>query len=211
VAQVREHTPGLLVLDLAVSPGGLDVLQWLPPGTPTVVVAASGDQAPRAFDLGVTDFIVKPATHERIAVAVNRAIYSRRARRLLGDPLAPGRPSRPVADAPAPGTFTVDGISQLRWVRARGNYVRLHYTDRPPTLVRLPFSVLARSLPPSQFCRIHRSIIVRSMRVCELWEFPRPLAILDDGTELPVSRRLFGEVAARIEGTGLETTRLVRT
>jgi DNA-binding LytR/AlgR family response regulator len=211
VAHVRAHTPGLLVLDLAVSHGGLDVLERLPPGMPTVVLAASGEQAPRAFDLGVTDFIVKPATCQRIAVAVSRAIHSRRARRLLGDPQDPVSPPRPVPDAPVCGTVTVDGISQLRWVRARGNYVRLHYTDRPPTLLRVPFSVLARSLPSSQFCRIHRSVIVRSIRVRELWEYPRPLAILDDGTELPVSRRLFVEVAARVEGTRLETARLVRT
>ena len=80
--------------------------------------------------------------------------------------------------------------SEIDWIEADANYVRLHVSGNSSHLVRLPISKMAAQLDNSQFIRIHRSFIVnvariRALQPCNSGEF---IVSLRDGKELPCSR-----------------------
>ena len=80
--------------------------------------------------------------------------------------------------------------SEIDWIEADANYVRLHVSGNSSHLVRLPISKMAAQLDNSQFIRIRRSFIVnvariRALQPCNSGEF---IVSLRDGKELPCSR-----------------------
>jgi two-component system LytT family response regulator len=66
--------------------------------------------------------------------------------------------------------------------------------------VREPLRDLARRLDPARFAQIHRSVVVRLARVVELRaaDGGEAMALLGDGTSLPISRSRRAEVYARL-------------
>ncbi len=80
-----------LFLDIQM-PGltGLDLAAEVPRGLPVVLVTAYSEHALRAFEHGVVDYLLKPATAERLARTLERL----RARP-LPEPAQPGRPPGP--------------------------------------------------------------------------------------------------------------------
>jgi two-component system LytT family response regulator len=79
--------------------------------------------------------------------------------------------------------------SEIEWVEAARNYVRLHFGDSSH-LLRETMTGVEVKLPKECFVRIHRSIIVNAEAVREI--APRPhgdfLVVVKSGKELPMSR-----------------------
>jgi DNA-binding LytR/AlgR family response regulator len=80
--------------------------------------------------------------------------------------------------------------SSILYLRARGDYVRV-VSDGGRFLVRRRIASLERGWGPYGFVRVHRGYLVNLRRVRELRPHPNGtgIAILDDGVEVPVSRR----------------------
>jgi two-component system, LytTR family, response regulator len=79
--------------------------------------------------------------------------------------------------------------SEIAWIEACANYVRLH-TLAGSYLLRAAIGRMSERLDPARFIRIHRSFIVnvariREFQACNSGEF---IVILRDGKELPCSR-----------------------
>ena len=137
----------------------------------TVIVSAHHDQALRAFDYGVADFVAKPWTAERLRTAVERATTKSagRARCLV---VRKGRELR---------TIRVDDIL---FIRGADDYSELHLGGGSVHLHEKSLTAL-ESLLPEAFARVHRSYIanlgrVRGVRAAEL--------VLDDESIVPVGR-----------------------
>ena len=83
----------------------------------------------------------------------------------------------------------VVAADKLDWVEAQDDYVSLHSQGRQ-YLKQQTISSLEERLDPSRFLRIHRSVIVNLERVARIEPNTKDsrLAILADGTKLPVSR-----------------------
>ena len=85
--------------------------------------------------------------------------------------------------------FVLLRSSEIDWIEAQGNYVRLH-VRKAHYLVRRSIKEFDSRLKSKNFVRIHRSIIVNLDRVLEL----QPLShgdlkvVLTDGTQLTWSR-----------------------
>ena len=185
--------PDLVFLDVQLPDrDGFAVLSDLPSDiAPAVVfVTAFDDFAVRAFEVHALDYLVKPFTDERFAVALARAMQRgaapiELARSLCEPNLAP------------PGHFLVRvgrrsllvALDEVDWIEADRYYATLH-VGSATHLVREPIASLAARLDPQRFVRIHRSTIVNLDRVREV---ARPAdgtteLLLRDGTRLLVSR-----------------------
>ena len=81
-------------------------------------------------------------------------------------------------------------VTEIDWVEAADNYVRIH-VGKETHLLRQTLSSLETSLDPRQFARIHRCALVNLDRIREIHRGVGRdrCVILDGGVELPLSDR----------------------
>lgn len=210
------HGAAADVLFLDVQMPGLDgfgVLRELGPDrVPVVVFVTAYDQyALHAFEVHALDYLLKPFSDERFQEALARAKAHVRRGRLgeLGRRLAAlvaelAQPTPPpVAEVPprgaktyldrlvikSGGRVTLLRVTDIDWIDAEGDYVRIHVGPQWH-LLRETMKSLEAQLDPRQFVRIHRSTIVNIERVKELQPFFRGeyVLVLHEGTTLKLSR-----------------------
>ncbi len=173
---------------------GRDVFEVLAdaPSLPAIAFTTAFDQyAVRAFELNAVDYLLKPVTEPRLAQAIER-VRARQGRanevdlqRLLRD-LGP-RPDRilvPHRDGMVPVA-----VSDILWIKAEGDYARIHTAQRSYLVTRMLTEIEER-LDPAHFLRIHRSAIIRTDKIAEVKGegSSRYRVVLADGTQLIVSR-----------------------
>lgn len=181
----REHLAAgdvdLLILDLNLN--GRDGFDLLAAAAAerfqTIIVSARRDQALRAFEYGVTDFVPKPFGEARLRAALERVTHR-------GD-AARGQLRRLVVKR-GPHLVPIE-IARLRYIEGAGDYARLHVDDGTAHLHLKTLKSLCLLLPPA-WQRIHRSYLVDTGRIVRYRNEPgsRYFAVLDDGSELPASR-----------------------
>ncbi len=196
VSQILALSPDLVFLDVEM-PGlsGFDVIEAVGPAEmpPVVFVTAYDDYAVQAFAVEALDYVLKPASAERLRDAVARA------RRRLGA----GHSTSASAALAAPAiaarrtrfAIRVDGsvlfvpYAEVSWLEAAGNYVVVH-AGAARHIIREPLSSLAQRLG-SGFHRIHRGAIVNVSHVRALRSAGRGVydVVLGDGERLRVSRQ----------------------
>lgn len=184
--------PGLDGLELA------RVLGMIPDPPVVVFVTAYEDKAVDAFDIGATDYLMKPVSRERLANTMRRIVKSRRD---LAAPAEEQGGDDEVIPVELAGTTKLVPRSSVRWVEAQGDYARLHTGDGSH-LVRIPLSQLEDRWSDAGFVRIHRSFLVALPLVTELRMSASGYVVRvgngDDAAELPVSRRHTRELKDRL-------------
>ena len=220
VRAVRELRPDLLFLDVQM-PGqdGFDVVNSIPEQErPHVIFVTAYDaHALHAFEVHALDYLVKPIDDRRFEETLRRAIdtigrerdseLGRRVAAVVAD--ARPRPSEPQPRALSNcevvrdrGRVTFVRHSEIDWIGAEGDYVRLHAGARS-WLVRETMTSAESRLAGRRFLRIHRSAIVNVDRIRELRasENGDYAVFLADGTELRLSRT-YRDAVARLTRRG---------
>jgi two-component system LytT family response regulator len=92
-------------------------------------------------------------------------------------------------------------LDKLDYVEAQDDYIALHSGGKS-YLKPQPIAEIERQLDARRFVRIHRSIIVNLERVARIEPYGKDsrLAILADGTRLPVSRAGYARLLEAMEG-----------
>jgi DNA-binding LytR/AlgR family response regulator len=204
---VRDSCPDVLFLDART---GADLLRagLMSDATQCCVVFVSpvAADAASAFTYDATDFVLKPYSRERIAVAVERVRRRMNDRALIarassGEPM-PGEPSHVRRQAPpddmlaiasARGTdyLTASAIHSLVAAGSASRIVTSHGVIETPTSL----FTMERQLDPAHFVRTHRCALVnvRSVRRLEAVGTGGRL-LLHTGDTLPVSKRRMAAV-----------------
>ncbi|HUI55652.1 MAG TPA: LytTR family DNA-binding domain-containing protein [Bryobacteraceae bacterium] len=206
VKVVAETHPDLLFLDVQMPKlDGFEVLELIEPGPVVIFVTAYDQYAMRAFDAHAVDYLLKPFSTQRFELALERA-KSRLGERSLPLDLAPiarapeERPQRIVVkDGPRVHVIPID---KLDYAEAQDDYVALH-TGGKSYLKQQPITTLETLLDPHRFVRIHRSAIVNLERLARIEPYGKEsrIAILHDGTRLPVSRAGYARLLEAMGGT----------
>jgi DNA-binding LytR/AlgR family response regulator len=190
-AFLSEHAVDLLLLDLNLDGrDGMALLQTAVAGSfHTVIVSANIDQALRAFEYGVVDFVPKPFTLERLARALERA---------AGPGGAPAGAMRYLA-VKKHGRIEAIPLEAVAYVQGAGNYAELVLRDGRRELHDKSLDRLA-ALLPGEFTRIHKSYLVRFGDVVALHAFEGSHyeAELRGGARLPVGRTRYKELRTRL-------------
>lgn len=139
---------------------------------PSVVFTTAYDQyALQAFEVKAVDYLLKPYTPERLHSAVQRARNHVYAAPGTNDSLANPSDSRnPYADRiifRSRGRILFLPVSEIRWIGAEENYVRI-CTGSESHLLRETMTSTEKRLDPRQFLRVHRSAIVNLRYVKEV-------------------------------------------
>ena len=192
VKVVSDARPDLMFLDVQMPKlDGFEVLELIGPGVPVVFVTAYDAFALRAFDVHAVDYLLKPFARERLAEAIERA----RARHspppaaaLRASARPPGTPLERVVIRDGPHVHVV-AVERIDYVEAQDDYVAFR-TGGKMLLKEQTLGELETQLDARRFVRIHRSYLLNIDRLAkvELYAKDSRVAILSDGTKLPVSR-----------------------
>ena len=190
--KITEHRPDLVFMDVEMPGGnGIDVLQDIDEPIPYVIlVTAHPEFALPAFEVQVSDYLVKPVQRQRFLGSVMRAkqrIAERRvaglAREIAG---AVGTNGKGNGEAAARGAhappaekyadqmtirvrrrmFSLE-VSDISWIQGASQYSRVH-TKNGEYLLSRTLASLECELDPRRFFRIHRSAIVNASHVREV-------------------------------------------
>ena len=205
VKAVAEKKPDLLFLDVQMPKlTGFDVLELIGTDVAVIFVTAYDQYAMRAFDVHAVDYLLKPVGRDRFDAALERA------KSRLGEKMPRGEELAAAARAPQQflerivvkdGTkVTLIPVAKLDYVEAQDDYVALASTGKK-ILKQQTIASLEAGLDPDSFVRIHRSYIVNLERVARIEPYGKDsrLAILHDGSRLPVSRAGYARLKALLD------------
>jgi two-component system, LytTR family, response regulator len=192
VKLIEELQPDLLFLDIQM-PGknGFELLESLEDVNPEVIfTTAYDDYAIKAFEYNALDYLLKPIDLQRLSEAVHRVFdefdkkHTQTAeRKVLGE---------------NDQVFIKDGekcwfvkLGKVRLFESMGNYVRLHFDDQKP-LVLKSLNALEERLDAHTFFRANRKHIINLQFIekIEPWFSGGLLVTLrGNGEKIEISRR----------------------
>ena len=193
VKAVTELKPDLVLLDVQMPKlDGFEVLELIGGDVPVVFITAYDQYALRAFEVHAIDYLLKPFSAERFQQAIARARERRRATLPVDEIVREARPRT----GPVERVLIRDGtqvhvlpVDKIDYVEAQDDYVAFK-SEGKQYLKDQALGAVEAALDASRFVRIHRSYILNIDRIArvELYAKDSRVAILRDGTKLPVSR-----------------------
>jgi two-component system LytT family response regulator len=217
---IRQLRPDVALLDIQMPErDGLEVAREVGgPNAPAIVFVTAFDKyALRAFEVHAMDYLVKPVDPVRLHDTLVRLQSRPTDRRPGDDELA--RLTRVIEEMRHATTAAlsddrkrprdrllvgVDGRSilvtatDIDWIEAAGNYVRLH-RGASSMMMRESLASVEASLDRHLFARVHRGAIVNIARIKEVqpWFSGAAIVILTTGQRLTVSRSYRKQFEAR--------------
>ena len=194
VRVVGETHPDVVLLDVQMPKlDGFEVLELIGPSVPVIFCTAYDEFALRAFEVHAVDHLLKPYARARLGEALERV----RARRGSAAPPAlanlrgaarPGQPLERVVVRDGAQVHVI-AVDKIDYAEAQDDYVGFHTGGRT-LLKEQTLSELEAQLDARRFVRIHRSYLVNLDRLArvELYAKDSRIAVLTDGTKLPLSR-----------------------
>ena len=194
-AEVLAALDNIDVVFLDIQMPGIDGFEVIKRRTvermPAVVFLTAFDQfAIKAFETEALDYLVKPVSEARFAATMKR----------LQKRLQSGNVSRnETILVTTPRGATVLHLNEIDWIEAAGNYSQLWVGTRSYFL-RESLQLLEKRVNQNGFIRVHRRALVRLDKVRELsrTRAGSPVAVLDSGVRIPVSRRRTASFAAAL-------------
>lgn len=169
LALADELSPDVVFVDLRMpGPDGLALAEamharW--PELPVVVVSAHDEGALRGFEVGVVDYLLKPARLPRVKQAVER-VRARRGGASSGTDASTGETLTRLAVRRKGGLVVVD-IADVAWFEMKDELVWA-VTDADRFALDLTLSAIEQRLPRGVFFRSHRGYLVRLDRIRSL-------------------------------------------
>jgi DNA-binding LytR/AlgR family response regulator len=171
-AALAEIEPDIAFLDIRM-PGlsGLEAARAAPPNCRVVFVTAYDEHAVAAFEQAAVDYLLKPASDERLARCVERLkrhIQSApdellvRLQKLLA---APGKaePLRWVR-AQVGQVVRLVGVEEVCYFQSADKYTAV-LTGDAELLLRTPLKELTGQLDPAEFWQVHRGTVVNVRKI----------------------------------------------
>lgn len=197
IAALKNNKVDILLLDIQMPDiTGLELVQSLEHKPAIIFTTAYSEFAVDAFNLGVTDYLLKPFDFPRFFQAINKAI---------------GNQTHANAN-PAPDT--IDSVSQsadfitvkadyklykinyddLLYIEGQHEYVTFHTPQRRITAL-FALKDLEELLPNDRFVRVHKSYIVSFRHIQDLDKSDVTVA----GTKIPVGASYRDELLNRLQ------------
>ena len=195
VKAVTELKPDLLMLDIQMPKlDGFDVLELVGGDIAVIFITAYDSYAVRAFEVHAVDYLLKPFSARRLDEALERArarIWSKD-RPPVKELLATARPNRTPLQrilVRERAEVHVIPVGKIDYIESQDDYVSVRTGGRS-YLKEQPLGELEVQLDGAMFVRIHRRYLLNVSRLAriETGVTDSRVAVLNDGSELPISR-----------------------
>ncbi|ACT96342.1 LytR/AlgR family response regulator transcription factor [Dyadobacter fermentans] len=192
---IEEQQPELLFLDIQM-PGknGFELLSSIEGKSPEVIFTTAFDEyAIKAFEFNALDYLLKPIDTERLKETIHRIEENQ------AQPETPSHTNERAEKVLGENdqVFVKDGekcwfvkLGKIRLFESMGNYVRLHFDDQKP-LVLKSLNNLEERLDPNTYFRANRKHIINLhwIEKIEPWFSGGLLVTLQGGDKIEISRR----------------------
>lgn len=194
---IEEHQPDLIFLDIQM-PGknGFELLAEIEGKAPEVIFTTAFDEyAIKAFDYNAFDYLLKPIDQDRLGEAVKRLEEEFSSIQNRVDVPDTNRIDKILRQDDQ--VFVKDGekcwfvkLGKIRLFESMGNYVRLHFDDQKP-LVLKSLNSLEDRLDQETYFRANRKHIINLQWIekIEPWFSGGLLVTLIGGDKIEISRR----------------------
>ncbi|MBO9731490.1 MAG: response regulator transcription factor [Chitinophaga sp.] len=160
---LQNNSVDLIFLDIEMPQlDGLRFLETLKNPPFIVFTTAYTEYAVKAFELAVSDYLLKPFSFERFLIAVDRVLSQMNARN--GMNLSSTATDTDYIFIKAEGKIFRIRYEEILYAEASGNYSTL-VTRSGRFLPNMPFSNLEELLPAASFIRVHRSFIINKSQI----------------------------------------------
>ena len=195
---LKNNKVDILLLDIQMPDiTGLELVQSLEHKPAVIFTTAYSEFAVDAFNLGVTDYLLKPFDFPRFFQAISKAIGS--------NAQVENNTSKNTLDAVSKSTdfITVKAddklykinYEDLLFIEGQHEYVTFHTPQRRITAL-FALKDLEEMLPQDRFVRVHKSYIVSFDHIQDLDKSDVTVA----GTKIPVGASYRDELLARLQG-----------
>ena len=170
---LEDRAPDFMFLDIRMPEAtGIEVARLVGGRSHVVFVTAYDEYAIQAFDAGAVDYLLKPVTDERLAVAIERlraklatpprdlgAVLSR-----LAEKLEPGRERLKWIRATVGPNLRLIPVADVLYFQSDEKYTRV-VTSEGEALIKTPIRELLAGLDQDVFWQIHRSTVVNASAI----------------------------------------------
>ncbi len=201
VKSITELNPDLIFLDIQMPKiSGFEMLELLADPPAVIFVTAYDQYALKAFEVHAVDYLLKPFGKERFDEALQRARTDigkdkkKDIKTFIEEAQTKQRPTERILVKDGPHIHVIQ-TDTIDYIEAKDDYISIK-TKGKSHLKQYRLSTLEHELDPSQFVRTHRSYIVNIDRISkiELYAKDSRIAILKDGTRVPISRANYEKI-----------------
>lgn len=192
VKAAGELEPDLIFLDVQMPKlSGFEVLDLLDRQPRVIFTTAYDEYALKAFEVNAVDYLLKPIEKDRFDEAVGKVLKPARA-----EERKPQASSSALIPKPIQRILVREGsrieifpVQIVDYIEADDDYIRIVAGEKSGRKHQR-LSDIDEQLDPRKFLRIHRSHIVNLDRIERVEPYSKDsrVAILKDGTKLPVSK-----------------------
>ena len=195
VKAVMEKKPDLLVLDVQMPKlDGFDVLELIGTDIPVIFATAYDQYAIKAFQVHAVDYLLKPFGPERLAEALARARArigaggKGPARALVSEARQAHAPLERILIRDRSDVHVIP-VARIDYIESQDDYVSISVGEKK-YLKEQTLSELEQLLDQARFVRIHRRYLLNISRLARIEQSVTDSrsAVLQDGTELPISK-----------------------
>lgn len=156
----RDLQPNLLFLDVNLEDElGFALLPKLDPVPAVIFVTAFEQYAIRAFEANAIDYLLKPVNPERLAHALQRIVH--KPQPVFTEKLLESDQIYLQSDTKLRMVY----LAEISGIEAQENYSLVHLKDGTSSMIRRSMADWEKALPPQNFMRPHRSLIVNVQAV----------------------------------------------
>jgi len=200
---IVNESPNLVFLDISMPNGtGLELLEQIDGlDVEVIFTTAHHEFAIKALRLSALDYLLKPVDYSELKKAVSR--YSMKKWRMndysiVKEVLAGKKPKRIAINAL--DRIHIVNVEDILYLKSDKNYSTF-FLPTQEIIASKPLGEFEELLRDYGFIRIHRSTIININRIQEFKRGRDPQVILDNGTELEVSRTRKDELLSKLKST----------
>jgi len=175
---LKRNPADLLLLDVEMPEmSGIDFIKTFHDIPQVILITSKREYAAEAFDFNVTDYIVKPVQYPRFLKAVSKA-------KEIHETFKESPESEELF-IKVDSKLVHINLKDIRVIEALADYVHI-FVNKERYTVLSTMKAIEDKLPKKDFCRVHRSYIVRLDKIVELDD--HTVVIVD--RNIPVSRNM---------------------
>jgi len=177
LALLKNNNIDILFLDIQMPQmTGIELIKIIPYKPSIIFTTAYANYGSIAFDLDVTDYLLKPFSYERFLKSVEKAQLQIKSTQLK-DP--------DFITIKSDGLFHKINLTDIIFIEGKKDYVKFHCKSNITYTTLQNLSSLEDKLIEFSFLRIHKSYIISTFNIAK---YNNNEVILNNGIALPISR-----------------------